>query len=187
MMGMNMNAILYRYWSKIQKLMCQRRTTLEETITSYLKEIDIYILILLDIADLPEYIRNANSLGLYPVSMTQPSPSSSKTALFLFFDKSGSEGYFRGEFGDIVDCVRDILTRHSEGQESLRQTLLEQKTDEPSDSCWKCGDGEIDKAFDYRCSYCEKYLCVGCENEYGDCPCQYFAMAKKGEEAADER
>jgi hypothetical protein len=88
--------------------------------------------------------------------------------------------------GLLMDEELTMNSRHSEGQESLRQSLLEQKADEEPGSCWKCGDGEIDKAFDYRCSYCEEYLCVGCETEFGDCPCQYFAMTKKGEEAVDD-
>jgi hypothetical protein len=87
------------------------------------KRADRYTVMIVDPRDLPERITAARQLGLHWFAEDY----SSNCALHLFFDDAGRRNYLAGQYGSVVDDIRDILATVADGQSE--DHILEQIRD----------------------------------------------------------
>jgi len=84
---------------------------------------DRYTVLILDPRDLAERITTARQLGLHWFAEDQ----GDRCALYIFFDDAGRRNYLAGQYGSVVDDIRDILATVADGQSE--DHILEQIRD----------------------------------------------------------
>lgn len=72
---------------------------------------DRYSVLILDPRDLAERIAAARQLGLHWFAQDR----GDRCALYLFFDETGRNNYLAGQYGSMVDNVREAIATIADG------------------------------------------------------------------------
>ena len=84
---------------------------------------DRYTVLILDPRDLAERITTARQLGLHWFAQDH----GDRCALYLFFDETGRDNYLSGQYGSVVDNVREAIATIADGVPEVE--ILEQIRD----------------------------------------------------------